>query len=176
MTLPVGLVVLLVALSSYAVFRFVVSIIKSYGVMLPLPDRGFRIFVCSSSLAMDVVSQILGREGLAPRWRLNSKHVKRVLMADRFTILNSADPETRAAMGNPAAALAIPVKYPVRSAENAAAWLRLHDYTATVNVLPEVPGKPEAMYYVASDAFPGWILIFRYSMLRMGKPPIEPYR
>jgi hypothetical protein len=176
MFLPMWSVAILAVFSLYTTLSFLAMALKGFGVMLPFPDRGFRIFVCKDPIAMETLADLLYREEFKAGWRLPSPNVQRILMQDRVTIINSVMPELQQQMGNPAAALAVVVENPAESAHRVASGLMAAGYSADYYRLNEIPGKAEAMYYVKSNAFPGWVLIFRWHMLRMGKPKIRIWK
>jgi hypothetical protein len=155
---------------------YVVTVGRVFGLPLPVPDRGFRFLICKGDNAKEAVVEILRSNGLEPGWRMDSGRVHRVLMKDRMTVVNSADEELLKQMDNPGGTIAIPVSDPRKSAESAVHYLKMVGFYSRMAPLLEVPGKPEAMFYIVSqEAFPHGMIIFRLSMMETGKPDLVPW-
>jgi len=94
-------------------------------------------------------------------------------MDDGYTVLNCTSPELMKQMDHPAAGLALRVKDPTRAAQDAVAYLRRQGFEATVlgELDPDVPAG--AMVFVATDALPQIMLVFRKHVLKMGKRPVR---
>jgi hypothetical protein len=140
---------------------------------VPFIDRGSRIFTVPNEEDLNSVVQVLAKLGLKPRFRIFSKSIKRAVMADNTTIINcTTDLSLWEKMGKPAAGLALKVRNPQKSANEAASLLRRQGFEAENlgQLDPDVPRG--AMFFVRTDAFNGTILVFRKHFLKMGpKPP-----
>ncbi len=173
MTVPLWFFLVVLVWAVVATFARLIR--KKLPIPLPFPDQGFRIFVTTDQRAMNATAIGLGVHGLVPKFRLNSASVKRVIFDDGMTILNVVDPYLLEKMGDPGAAIAHVVHDPYGSALELVSYLRARGYTAELAQLPEVESNQEAMYYVKSDAFHHWVVIFRLHMIKMGRPEIVKY-
>ena len=137
---------------------------------LPFPDRGHRCFAVPDKYASEVVVAILGRiAGLPERFTFDAGPTHQTLLWDNTTVIISHDNNTRA-HGFAPNGLSVVVKDPKVSAKEAAAILRQRGFLANIrdDIVPEVGDK---LVLLESNAFEGWVLIFRRHILVMGKPP-----
>lgn len=106
-----------------------------------------------------------------PRYRLDSSTVQRTLMADGMTVLNYPLPELHEQMGRPNAALAVKTKDPILAARQAVDYFAQQGFNAVVLGELDSTVPSGAMVFVATDAMPGIMLVFRKHVLKMGKRP-----
>lgn len=165
LVLSIALVVVLLWATGITIFHF-------YWNPLPFPDRGSRIFTSPTVEAQVAVVDLLSEFGLPPRFRLDTTQVKRALMRDGVTIINVTDQELLSRMGNPGAGLALVVDDPLVAARVAKLFLEDRQFTAEIleDADPDAPSN--SLVFLRSDAFGGWILVFRKHVIKMGpKPP-----
>lgn len=95
-----------------------------------------------------------------------------MLFWDNQTVINYLDQTYKDQTGLPATALSLPVNNPMAAAIQMAARLKARGYTA------EIVGKgvefddlpPNHLAIVRSDAFDGWVMIFRRPLFKMPRP------
>ena len=136
---------------------------------LPFPDRGHRCFAVPNEQAARVVVAILGKlAGLPERFTFDPGPTHQTLLWDNTTVIihHDKDSESRPAPNG----LSVVANDPKASVREAAAMLKQAGFTATIrdDVMPEVGDK---LVLLESDAFDGWVLVFRRHILAMGKPP-----
>lgn len=138
---------------------------------LPFPDRGHRCFAVPSEKAAKTVVRILGNLGLPERFTFDAGPTHQTLLWDNTTVIisHSHDPTSEEAK-LPPNGLSVVVSNPKERAREAAAMLTQAGFTATVreNVIPEAGDK---FALLESNAFNGWVLVFRRHLVVMGKPP-----
>ena len=133
---------------------------------LPFPDRGSRIFTAASPEGKAAVVELLERNGLKARFRMDSGGVLRSIMWDG-TIINHASPEVLEKLGFPAASIGLVAGNPDRAAKKAVAFLRERGFRAEMVSDVEV-GLP--ITFVTTDAMAGTVLNFRKSVIHLPKP------
>ncbi len=136
---------------------------------LPFPDRGHRCFAVPNERAAAVVTTILGRFGGVPeRFTFDSGPTHQTLLWDNTTVIIHFDQVVRD-RGLAMNALSTVVRHPTASAREAATLLQQQGFSATMtdDVDPDVGDK---LVLLASDAFEGWVMVFRRHILAMGKP------
>ncbi len=164
MFIPIWALVLVATFFASAV-AWLASILRGRN-PLPFPDAGSRIFTTSSPEAKLAVVALLRRHGLRERFQFNSAGVLRSILWDG-TIINAADPSVLQKLGNPAASIGIVARDPVKSATEAAAFLRSRGFSAEV-VLDAEPELP--ISFVVTDAFRGTVLNFRKHVTQLPRP------
>lgn len=159
-----------ILLGAVTLYAFLISIFHFYRNPLPFPDRGSRVFTCPSLQARAVVVHLLEHFGLQPRFRHDTQLVQRAIFWDG-TIVNVTDPTLHERMGKPGAGLALVVRNPTAAARDA--WARLEDYGFSSRVIedpdPDLPSG--ALAFVVSEAFRGWVLVFRKHITKLGPMP-----
>lgn len=136
---------------------------------LPFPDRGHRCFAVPNARAATVVATILGRLGGVPeRFTFDSGPTHQTLLWDNTTVIIHFDQIVRD-QGLAPNALSVVVRHPKAGAREAAALLEQQGFSATItcDVDPDVGDK---LVLLASNAFEGWVMVFRRHILAMGKP------
>jgi len=134
---------------------------------LPFPDRDYHVISASSEAGLIALEEVMQRQGQRPRFRADSKGVQRTIFASG-TILNHAQPEMLATLGDPSAALGFVVDDPDASAREVASLLRSRGFEAEP-IYGAEPGLPIA--FVRTNALKGSALVFRKHILQMGTAP-----
>lgn len=152
-----------------AVWAVAVTIFCFYRNPLPFPDRGHRCFAVPNERAAKVVVGILDDlGGLPERFTFDAGPTHQTLLWDNTTVIIRHDQvigEQKMAPNG----LSVVVGDPGMSALEAAATLRRAGFTADINAMPEVGDNK--LVLLNSDAFDGWVLVFRRHILAMGDPP-----
>lgn len=131
---------------------------------LPFPDRDYAVFSARSESALIAMEAIMGMHGHRPRFRIDGPQVQRTVFSNGM-IVNHPEPEMRARLGDPGAALGLVVEDPEASARAVAALLQARGFRAEV-ILDAEPGLPIA--FVSTDALHGSAIVFRKHVLQMG--------
>ena len=139
---------------------------------LPLPDGGSRIFAAASPDAKAAIVDVLARNGLHERFRVDTDSVLRSILFDG-TIINWSAPGVTRRLQGATSAIGLVADDPVARAEEAAAVLRSHGFSADV-VQDVEPGMP--VVFVLTDAMPGTALNFRRHVIHMPRPAKPPAR
>jgi hypothetical protein len=134
---------------------------------LPIPDRDYHVFTAKSEAGLVVLEEIMHLHGHDPRFRADTEGVQRTIFSNG-TIINHAQPQLLATLGEPSAALGFVVQDPDASAREVAALLRSRGFQADA-IHGAEPGLPIA--FVRTDALSGAALVFRKHVLRMGSRP-----
>lgn len=137
---------------------------------LPFPDRGHRCFGVNSEFARKTVIQILEITGnLKERFTFDAGPTHQTLLWDGHTVINHLDAEA-SFDGRSGTAISLAVIDPRAAANRAAEILTDAGFTASIDesVMQELP--PNHLILLQSNAFNGWVMIFRRSILRMPKP------
>ena len=133
---------------------------------LPLPDRGHRAYSLPSEAARRTVLTLLARFGLKERFTFDAGPTHQTLMQDGLTVLNhleSPDPDIAKLPGS---AISLPVKDPRKAAGHAIELLRAAHFTASLKeITQDLPQNH--LVVLESDAFDGWVLVFRRHLLKM---------
>lgn len=141
-----------------------VSVLLFYRNPLPVPDRGHRCFGVPSEEAASAVAQALAELGaLHERFTFDHGPSHQTLLWDNTVILRTDT--TRFAPN----AISVAVRQPRAAARRAAVLLKGRGFTATVHE-DMIPGRPDCLVLLASNAFSGWDLVFRLHAIRMGVP------
>jgi len=134
---------------------------------LPFPDGGSRIFAAASPEAKTAIVDVLARNGLRERFRVDTDGVLRSILFDG-TIINWSAPGVTRRLRGATSAIGLVADDPLRQAEDAAAVLKSHGFSADV-VQDADPGVP--VVFVLTDAMPGTALNFRPHVIHMPRPP-----
>jgi len=133
---------------------------------LPFPDGGSRIFATASPAAKAAIVDVLARNGLQERFRVDTDGVLRSILYDG-TIINWSKPEVTRKVGGATSAIGLVADDPLAQANEAAAVLRSHGFSADI-VQDAEPGTP--IVFVLTDAMPGSALNFRPHVIHMPRP------
>ena len=133
---------------------------------LPCPDPGSRIFAASSAEGKAAIVELLSKHGVDERFEVNSSGILRSIMWDG-TIVNHSPDAYMQKIGNSSSAIGLVSDEPLRSAQQAAEFLRVKGFKAEVIESPE-PGMP--VHFVITDAMLGTALNFRPSVTQMPAP------
>jgi len=142
---------------------------------LPIPDKGHRLYGVPDELARRIVVQILQDVShLKEQFTFDSGPTHQTLMWDGFTVINYLDPEIQRRFNMAGTGLSIPVKDPQLAATKAVGLLRESGYTAEAlyNIDHDLPSNH--LVPVKSNAFEGWVLVFRLPLLKMPFPKKRP--
>ncbi|VXC03078.1 conserved hypothetical protein [Luteimonas sp. 9C] len=133
---------------------------------LPFPDRGSRIFAAASPEAKAAIVDVLARNGLQERIRVDTDGVLRSILFDG-TIVNWSAPGVTRRLQGATSAIGLVADDPLASAEEAAGVLRSHGFRADVvqHVEPDMP-----VVFLLTDAMPGTALNFRRHVIHMPRP------
>lgn len=133
---------------------------------LPFPDGGSRIFAAASPEAKAAIVDVLSRNGLKERFRVDTDGVLRSILFDG-TIINWSAPGVTRRLQGATSAIGLVADDPLASAEDAAAVLRSHGFSADVvqDVEPDMP-----VVFLLTDAMPGTALNFRRPVIHMPRP------
>lgn len=137
---------------------------------LPFPDGGSRIFAAASPEAKTAIVEVLARNGLRERFRVDTDGALRSILSDG-TIINWSAPEVTRRVGGATSAIGLVADDPAARAADAAAVLRARGFSADV-VLDADPGLP--VVFVLTDAMPGTALNFRPHVIHMPRPAKPP--
>lgn len=133
---------------------------------LPWPDPGSRIFAASSAEGKAAIVELLSKHGVDERFEVNSSGILRSIMWDG-TIVNHSPDAYMQKIGNSSSAIGLVSDEPLRSAQQAAEFLRVKGFKAEVIESPE-RGMP--VHFVITDAMLGTALNFRPSVTQMPAP------
>ncbi|RYD68606.1 MAG: hypothetical protein EOP58_00150 [Sphingomonadales bacterium] len=133
---------------------------------LPWPDPGSRIFAASSPEGKAAIVQLLSKHGVDERFEVNSSGILRSVMWDG-TIVNHSPDAFMQKIGNSSSAIGLVSNEPLRSAQQAAEFLRAKGFKAEVIESAE-PGMP--VHFVITDAMLGTALNFRPPVTQMPAP------
>lgn len=142
---------------------------------LPIPDKGHRLYGVPDERARAAVVRMLQSVGrLKEQFTFDSGPTHQTLMWDGFTVINYLDPDAKKRLGVAGTGLSLPVKDPRLAATKAINLLRESGYEAEMidNADPALP--PNHLVPVKSDAFDGWVLVFRRPLVKMPMPTKRP--
>ena len=150
-------------------WAILVTIFCFYRNPLPFPDRGHRCFAVKGEVAAKITVTILGKVGLPERFTFDAGPTHQTLLWDNTTVIMSLDKSIRE-QKIPPNGLSVAVSNPKASAKEAAGMLEQAGFTAQIheNVVPEMGDK---FVLLESDAFDGWVMVFRRHILALGPPP-----
>lgn len=135
---------------------------------LPIPDHGHRVFGVPDERARKAVVKVLQEvTPLRERFTFDLGASHQTLMWDGFTVIHYLDPEIQKARNLSGNGLSIPVTDPELSAKRAVELLKAEGYKAAIieNIDYDLPAN--YLVPVESDAFNGWALVFRRSLIKM---------
>lgn len=133
---------------------------------LPFPDRGHRCFAVPGERAARAVTAALEGGGLSRRFTFAFGTTVQTLFWDNTTVLIRHGGGGARLAPN---ALSLVARRPLARAHAAAEELRNAGFTAEVHPDPG-PASDSKLVVVSSDAFDGWVLVFRRHVLAMGSP------
>ncbi len=167
MFVPLWLFVLFVAAAAWAI---VITLLFFYHNPLPFPDRGHRCFAVPNIKAAAYIGGILrDLGGLSEKFTFFVGGTTQTLFSDNTTVLITHD-SRHSVEELPPNALSLVSHDPTVAARAAAQKLQTAGFQAKVH-LDVIPTLGDKLVAVSSNAFDGWILIFRRHALAMGKPP-----
>jgi len=138
---------------------------------LPFPDRGHRTFGVQDDRARQVVVDIIAEVGgIKPRFTFDSGVTHQTLLWDGFTTINYLDPPINKTKGIPVNGLSLPVDDPLTSAKRTVDLLQQHSYKSNIVEDIDVGLPPNHLVLVQSDAFAGWVMVFRRPTISMPYP------
>ena len=138
---------------------------------LPFPDTGHRVFgVPDDRARRTVVSVIEKLGGPAPHFTFDSGAVHQTILWDNHTSIHYLDPEVKKSRNIPGNALSIPTDDPLAAAKMAVELLQKEGYKATIIEGIELDLPPNYLVPVESDAFDGWLMVFRRPLIKMPMP------
>ncbi|MDT4955977.1 MAG: hypothetical protein QOJ02_4115 [Acidobacteriota bacterium] len=149
--------------------------ILHFSIPLPIPDRGHRLYGVKDESARKVVVEMLQNVcHLKERFTFDSGPTHQTLMRDGLTVINYLDPEIQVTFNMAGTGLSIPVKDPQLAATKAVNFLRESGYAAELinNIDPDLPSNHLAL--IKSNAFDGWVLVFRLPLIKMPLPKKRP--
>ena len=134
--------------------------------LLPIPDPGSRIFAARSPRAQEAILAIVERHGPKQRYWGITPGVRRAILWD-WTLITVPSAETLAKVGGAVGSIGLVADDPRRRAEEAAAFLQSHGFSAQVvtDAEPELP-----IAFVVTDALLGTTLNFRRHAVRFPSP------
>jgi len=138
---------------------------------LPFPDRGHRLYGVADERARRAVVRMLGQVShLKEQFTFDSGTTHQTLMWDGFTVINYLDPAARTTLEAAGTGLSVPAGDPRRAAAEAVKLLRESGYEAEAlgDVDPDLPEN--YLIPVKSNAFDGWVLVFRRPLIKMPFP------
>ncbi len=138
------------------------------------PDPGGWLFDVPDTEKQQIVLWILDTFGRHPRFRIPETH--RIVMKDPGTIIAVLSEQTREALGNPAASLALVSSDPMEDARKVQDMLKTLGYDAEVFENLEHEGAPPNFFAVVKcpAVFGGWVLAFRRSIAEHIRHMPEP--
>lgn len=148
------------------VWAITVTVFCFYKNPLPFPDRGHRCFAVPNEKAAEVTIRILDKiGGLSERFTFDAGSTHQTLLWDNTTVIIRHDE-----VQNDPNGLSVAVSNPKDSALKAADMLKQGGFTAIIrdDIMPELGNK---FVLLESDAFDGWVLVFRRHVLVLGKSP-----
>jgi hypothetical protein len=141
---------------------------------LPFPDHGHRIFGVPDEQARKAVVKVLQEvTPLRERFTFDSGATHQTLMWDGFTVINYLDADIQRTRNIGGTGLSVPVDDPELSAKRAVELLRAEGYKADVIEGIDYDLPPNSLVPVESNAFNGWALVFRRSLVNMPYPKVR---
>lgn len=163
--------IILLGWATVATLWAAVATILHYRNPLPVPDKGHRIYGVPDERARQVVVSMLGElSHLQEQFTFDSGPTHQTLMWDGFTVINYVDTNIKRDLGITSTGLSVPVSDPLRAANRAVELLRRAGYSAALlaNIDKDLPAN--YLVPVQSDAFDGWVIVFRRPLLKMPYP------
>ncbi len=135
---------------------------------LPFPDRGHRVFGVKDEQTRAFVVKLLETlSGKKARFTFDSGKIHQTILHDNLTSIHYIDEKPEDV---PASAISFAVKNPLASANRAIEMLQNAGFQAKIIEGIETDLPPNYLVPVWSDAFDGWALVFRRSLIKMPKP------
>jgi hypothetical protein len=138
---------------------------------LPIPDKGHRLYGVPDERARKVVVQLLRSVShLKEQFTFDSGPTHQTLMWDGMTVINYLDRGIQERLNIVSTGLSVPVKDPRLAAAKAVELLHESGYTAEMldNIDTDLPDNQ--LVPVKSNAFDGWVLVFRLPLIKMPFP------
>lgn len=135
---------------------------------IPVLDYGHRCFGVPSEATARLLLQILEPFGLKENFTFSPANTNQTLLNDGSTVLIWFE-ETVTREKLPPNGFSVVSKNPIRDADIAAEFLEQMGYSSKVHLL--MPHKTNNIAIVESEAFLGWVLVFRLHSFKMGERP-----
>lgn len=135
---------------------------------IPLIDYGHRCFGVPSEEVAGFLLKILAPFGLKENFTFSPAGTNQTLLNDGSTVLIWFE-ETVTREKLPPNGFSVVSKNPIRDADIAAEFLEQMGYSSKVHLL--MPHKTNNIAIVESEAFLGWVLVFRLHSFKMGERP-----
>jgi hypothetical protein len=163
--------VILLAWSVVATLCALLATILHFRNPLPIPDKGHRLYGVKDERALGVVVQVLQQVShLREQFTFDSGPTHQTLMWDGFTVISYIDQDTRKMFDLAGTGLSVPVENPEQASAKAVRLLRQFGYDAEKldNLDLDLPANH--LIPVKSNAFDGWVLVFRRPLIKMPMP------
>lgn len=134
----------------------------------PFPDRGHRVFGVKDEKTRAIVVKIIENlTGKKSRFTFDAGDIHQTILHDGFTVIHYIDekPDKIASCG-----ISFAVKNPQRSAQEVIQLLKAEGFQAGVIEDVKLDLPPNNLVPVYSNAFDGWVLVFRRPLIKMPKP------
>jgi hypothetical protein len=143
---------------------------------LPIPDRGHRSYSLASEAARLTVLKVLrDTGGMKERFTFRAGPTHQTLMWDGYTVLNFIDSSETLIATLPGNAISLPVVNPEISATMSVGMLRAAGYTGNIVRIVSADIPTNSLVVVESDAFLGWVLVFRKHIFKMPRVEMRKY-
>lgn len=134
----------------------------------PFPDRGHRVFGVKDEKTRAVVVKLIETlSSRKSRYTFDLGDIHQTILADGYTSIHYID---RKPPDLSACAVSFAVKNPLVSAHEAIRLLQSEGFAAKIVEKVETNLPPNYLVPVESDAFDGWVLVFRRPLLKMPRP------
>ena len=134
----------------------------------PFPDRGHRVFGVKDEATRAVVVKLIETlSGKKSLYTFDSGDIHQTVLADGYTSIHYIDHKPP---NLSACAVSLAVKNPSVSAQAAIHFLHSEGFAAKIVETVETNLPPNCLVPVESDAFDGWVLVFRRPLLKMPRP------
>lgn len=153
----------------FFVWAFIATLIALRKFPLPIPDWGHRVFPVKNLSALKALYGVLGEFGFRETFTFDTPPLRQTLLSDGTTVIaRRTDIEVSSSVPNlPGMSIVVPGD-PFAAATEAAISLHVVGFKAHAQ---KFPGLEDRLAFLTSDAFVGWVLVFRKHALKMGPPP-----
>lgn len=141
---------------------------------LPFPDHGHRTYGVPDEKARQAVVHVLEEvTPLKERFTFDSGATHQTLMWDGFTVIHYLDSDIQQSKKLTGNGLSVPVDDPLASAHRAIQILNQEGYQASIISGINFDLPENYLVPVESNAFNGWALVFRRSLIKMPYPKVR---
>lgn len=144
------------------IWAITMTIFCFYRNPLPFPDKGHRCFAVPDENAAKILLKILDEVGLKELFTFDAGSTHQTLLSDNTTVIIRHNgcplPEPNG--------FSVVVEDPQQSGLKAADILEEAGFSTKADHMLGMEGK---IFILESDAFEGWVLVFRKHILKMGK-------